>query len=245
MAFNHSLVCLRFITADNGRLCEYALCCGTHILCAFYTRFPASREAFWGCNSYNVINQDQINFKMRFIMFDIRKIQEQAIYNAVKEASDDNTAKEIVFGEREERNAAWVKSTMRRLEERFKKHAVKRIRMNCQCGYGMDEKLELLKELLVSSSNLEEFACHEKAKAAGMFYKDGELYLQFSFCPCPMLADVDRRDTDAWCQCTTGYSKVLFEKAFGCKVDVELLKSIKTGGDICLQKISPRGAVWK
>jgi len=32
---------------------------------------------------------------------------------------------------------------------------------------------------------------------------------------------------------------VIFEKAFGCEVDVELLKSIKMGDDICLMKIIP------
>lgn len=83
------------------------------------------------------------------------------------------------------------------------------------------------------------FASHDKAKAAGISFRDGELYLQFPFCPCPMLAEVDKLETNTWCQCTTGYSKVIFEKAFGCEVDVELLKSIKMGDDICLMKIIP------
>ncbi len=120
---------------------------------------------------------------------------------------------------------------------------MKKIRMNCQCGYGMDEKLALLKELMELSSTLEEFANHSKARAAGLSYQNEELYLQFPFCPCPMLADVERLETDTWCQCTTGYSKVIFEKAFACKVDVELLKSIKMGDAICLMKIIPRGSI--
>jgi hypothetical protein len=159
-------------------------------------------------------------------MFDRRKIQEQVIYNAVKTEGDENVAQRVVFGNKED-NATWVKNTMKRLENNFDKTTLKRIRMNCQCGYGMDEKLTLLKELMASSSNLEEFAKQDKAKAAGLSYQDGELYLQFPFCPCPMLAEVDKLETNTWCQCTTGYSKVLFEKAFGCEVDVELLKSIR------------------
>ncbi len=182
-------------------------------------------------------------------MFDIRKIQEQVLFGAVKAASDDGIAAEIVFGEAglssSEDNAAWVKSAMRRLGSRFDRSAVKQIRMNCQCGYGMDEKLALLRELMASSSNLEKFANQDKARAAGLFCTDGELYLQFPFCPCPMLAEVDMLNSDIWCQCTTGYSQVLFEKAFGCEVDVELLKSIKMGDDICLQKIIPHDAIWK
>lgn len=175
-------------------------------------------------------------------MFDIRKIQEQVIYNAVKTESDENVAQRVVFDNKED-NAIWVKNTMKRLENNFDKATLKKIRMNCQCGYGMDEKLALIKELMSFSSNLEEFANQDKAKAAGLSYQDGELYLQFPFCPCPMLAEVDKLETNTWCQCTTGYSKVLFEKAFGCEVDVELLKSIKMGDDICLMKIVPYSSI--
>lgn len=182
-------------------------------------------------------------------MFDIRKIQEQVIYGAVKSSSNDEIAGEIVYGRdeaaRAEDNPTWVKSTMKRLEDHFDQSTVKQIRMNCQCGYGMDEKLALVKELVESSSNMEEFGNLDKAKSAGLFCSNGDLYLQFHFCPCPMLSEVDRLDNMTWCQCTTGYSKVLFEKAFGCDVDVELLKSIKMGDEICLMKIIPQGTVWK
>lgn len=182
-------------------------------------------------------------------MFDIRKIQEQVIYGAVKSVSNDETAKEIVYGKdelaRKEDNPTWVKSTMKRLANHFDSPTVKQIRMHCQCGYGMDEKLELVKELVESPSSMEEFGNLDKAKAAGLYCENGELYLQFYFCPCPMLADVDRLETNTWCQCTTGYSKVLFEKAFECKVEVELLKSIKMGDEKCLMKIIPHGTIWK
>ena len=60
-----------------------------------------------------------------------------------------------------------------------------------------------------------------------------------------MLAEVDKLETNTWCQCTTGYSKVLFEKAFDCDIDVELLKSIKMGDDICLMKIILHNPVWQ
>ncbi len=178
-------------------------------------------------------------------MFNIRKIQEQILFNAIKTASSEEIATRIVYSEPEEDDATWVKSTMNRLESCFDRSAVKQIRVNCQCGYGMDEKLALVKDLVAASSSMEEFGSLEKANAAGLYCTDGQLYLQFPFCPCPMLDGVDKLDTYAWCQCTTGYSKVLFEKAFGCEVEVELLKSIKVGDEICLMKIVPLGMVWK
>jgi len=175
-------------------------------------------------------------------MFNIRKIQEQVIFNAVKNESDENTADEIV-NHPSENNPLWVKNTMKRMEDNFDASSVKKIRMSCQCGYGMDEKLALVKELMANSTNLEEFGSQDKAKAAGLSCKNGELYLMFPFCPCPMLAEVKQLSTKTWCQCTTGYSKVLFEKAFGCGVNVELLKSIKAGDDVCLMKIIPLGKI--
>ena len=182
-------------------------------------------------------------------MFDVRKSQEKALFNAIKAAGSAETATKIVYGAQEtsstEDNATWVKSAMRRLENQFDAPTVKQIRMNCQCGYGMDEKLAFVKALVASSSNLEEFANRDAAKAAGLSCTNGELYLQFPFCPCPMLVEVDKLDTYTWCQCTTGYSKVLFEQAFECEVVVELLKSIKAGDEICLMKITPCDAVWK
>lgn len=181
-------------------------------------------------------------------MFDIRKIQENVIYEAVKNESNGDIAREIVY-EKEgssklEDNATWVNSTMNRLEVKFGKVTAKKIRMKCQCGYEMDKKLDLVKELMGLSSSLEEFGILQKAKDAGLYYEKENLYLQFKFCPCPMLADVERLDSNVWCQCTTGYSKVLFEKAFQCKVDVELLKSIKMGNERCLMKIIPQGLIW-
>lgn len=175
-------------------------------------------------------------------MFDIKKIQEQVIYTAVVHESDENTAHQIV-NHSEEDNPTWVKNTMKRLEEKFDTSTVKKIRMNCQCGYGMDEKLALVNELMAMSSSLEEFGNHKKAREAGLSFKNGELFLMFPFCPCPMLAEVEHLETKTWCQCTTGYSKVLFEKAFGCEVDVELLKSVKTGDAICEMKIIPLSEV--
>lgn len=181
-------------------------------------------------------------------MFDIRKIQEQVIFDQVKKASSDEIAQEIVYGDknaaRAEKNADWVKSTMKRMEEKFDKSEISQIRRNCQCGYGMDEKIMLVKELMKASSNIEELGALEQANAAGLFCENGKLYLQFLFCPCPMLAEVDRLETDTWCQCTTGYSKVLFEQAFECTVDVQLLASIKMGHERCLMEIIPEKKTW-
>ncbi len=178
----------------------------------------------------------------------MRHIQEQALYNAICSADYADKAEAIVYGEqggaRGESDSAWVQSSMNRLEQAFDEATVKQIRMRCQCGYEMQERVVFLNELKGASSSLEEFAGSELALAAGLFCEHGELYLKFPFCPCPMLSGVDRLPSKTWCQCTAGYSKVLFQQVFGCPVDVELLKSIKAGDDICLMKITLNGFDW-
>jgi hypothetical protein len=181
-------------------------------------------------------------------MLNIRKVQEEALLNAVKAQSEEEIAREIVHGDKSqpESDSDWVKSSMERLEHTFPPDVVKQIRMSCQCGYGMDEKLELVQNLYSTAQNLEDFANCEASREAGLFSKDEVLYLQFPFCPCPMLASVDRLPTRTWCHCTTGYSKVLFEKVFGCEVEVELLESIKAGDAVCLMKILPQAPLrWR
>ena len=118
-------------------------------------------------------------------MFDIRKIQEQAIFTAVAAAADEATAAAVVYGEgdaaRNEDTAAWVPSTMDRLERRFDRETVKPIRMACQCGYGYEEKLQLVRELMANASSMEAFAGQEAAQAAGLSCRDGVLHLEFPF----------------------------------------------------------------
>ena len=99
-------------------------------------------------------------------MFDIRKIQENMIYESVKAESNESIAGEVVYGRegaaQTETNPDWVRSAMQRLESKFDYDIVKKIRMNCQCGYGMDEKLALVRELMADSSSIEEFTASEE-----------------------------------------------------------------------------------
>ena len=89
-------------------------------------------------------------------MFDIRAIQQQVLYENVRAASNEETARKVVFGtpnEPDQIDAEWVQSSMQALERTFERTAVEQIRMRCQCGYGMEERLSLLCELIAASSS--------------------------------------------------------------------------------------------
>ena len=59
-------------------------------------------------------------------MFEIRKVQEQVLYNAIKAESNNEIAQKIVKGIKEN-NLTWVKNTMKRLEDNFDKSTIKKI----------------------------------------------------------------------------------------------------------------------
>ncbi len=103
-------------------------------------------------------------------MFDIRTIQEEVLFDKIKAARDEETANEIVYGDSKKLDdAAWVKATMKKMERVFSHDELVELRMRCQCGYGMDEKLALVQELYDAANSMEEFAGSEKAHHAGLF----------------------------------------------------------------------------
>lgn len=86
-----------------------------------------------------------------------------------------------------EDNPTWVRSTIKRLENHFDKSAVNQIRMHCQCGYGMDEKLALVKELAELSSNIvlfhqECFICLRSLLSNYIMFKSSLIAINEEYC---------------------------------------------------------------
>lgn len=156
------------------------------------------------------------------------------LYAAIAKHGAPQLATEIAFGAdlppepSVAEKSAWVRHVIAMLEKHFDESVIKAIRM------------EWVGRLYRESGDIETFAARKQAREAGLSVRDGVLHLQFPFCPCPMLEGVERLASKTWCQCTCGYSRDLFEHVLGCKVEVELLKSVKLGDDICLMSIVPK-----
>ena len=179
-------------------------------------------------------------------MSESRRFQEEALLRAVTREGGEACARAVVYGQGTgpETDADWVLGAMARLEAALDAASVRRVRMACQCGYAMEEKKALVRHLFDQARDLESFAEPPEARQAGLYVSEGAIFLSFPFCPCPLLATVDRLPGNTWCQCTLGYSKVLFEEVFGCAFELELMKSIKAGDECCLMKMIPQGPVW-
>lgn len=113
--------------------------------------------------------------------------------------------------------------------------------MGCHC----DEEGRL-GELFDQSSNLADFVDRANRHGAGRQVRDGAAHRKLLSCECHMLREAETLTTNAWCYCTAGYTKNLFEHIFGCcPVEAELLQSIKTGHEYCVMTIKPQGAPRK
>jgi hypothetical protein len=67
------------------------------------------------------------------------------------------------------------------------------------------------------------------------------LVMQDGYCMCPIVESGPPDLSPTYCICSTGYVKESFERMFGRTVNVELLESLKTGGNDCVFRIELPG----
>lgn len=133
--------------------------------------------------------------------------------------------------------ACWVKDVCARLEAAFDEATIKAIRMGCYCTLNMEKCREWIAKLFAESADFESFVAKMNELAGGWYLKDSALCTTY-YCSCPMLQNVDLLPRKTWCYCTVGYTKALLGRIFNCAIDVEVVESIKMGGDKCVMKIT-------
>ncbi|MDP4091422.1 MAG: DUF6144 family protein [Bacillota bacterium] len=171
------------------------------------------------------------------------------LYENIKKHAGSAAAEKIAFGmdlplspTKAEKNE-WVNFISMELEKSFDDGTIKKIRTGCHCTEKLDEAKEFIKNTFNYSNSLTDFVDKMNAYSVGWSIKDGYLITKYLSCPCPMLEGVDFLPTKAWCYCTVGYNKKIFQYVFDCEVDIELLESIKMGSNQCLMKIIPLGNI--
>jgi hypothetical protein len=133
----------------------------------------------------------------------------------------------------------WANGVCTYLEERFSDEEIRNIRMDCSCSPGT--KAEKVKKLYENSADYDEFCERfnkEYSPGNQLAYDGGALYLSYPTCYCSCINRGDGYVTNSWCVCTLGYTEKLFSCALSGKVNVELLESVKTGGEKCVMKIT-------
>ncbi len=132
----------------------------------------------------------------------------------------------------------WAESISADLEKELDDETIKLIRMDCACGPDAG-KISTLKKVYQSSTGLQDFA----EKASGLKqgfeleYKDQSLHLFYPQCYCSCVKRIQQPISKAWCYCTLGYTKKMFEAILERPVEALLLDSVKMGGKHCIIKI--------
>ncbi len=133
----------------------------------------------------------------------------------------------------------WAQQICTALEQQFDEDTVKAIRMDCACGPELG-KMNALQKLYRACDGMEDFA----PKATGLHqgfevrYEGDSLFLIYPTCYCSCVKRVNKTLPRAWCDCTLGYTKRMFSYVLGRAVEVELIESVKLGGDKCVIKIT-------
>lgn len=110
--------------------------------------------------------------------------------------------------------------------------------MDCVCGPGMG-KIDKMKKLYQTSKDINEFALKLNTLNQGFKVesRDNALFLIYPTCYCSCVNRIDKNLPKTWCYCTLGYTKKMFEHTFDREINVELIESVKTGGNKCVIKI--------
>lgn len=139
-----------------------------------------------------------------------------------------------------EKKYAWAKAACAYLEERFDAETIRRVRRDCRCNDGKSIANKMLKYLKRADSIrafTEDFNAHETF-ARLEYVSDNELRFCYPECYCACVKRAPGTLSRTWCLCTLGNAEGIFTEAFHKEVRVELLESIKTGGERCVIQVN-------
>ncbi len=133
----------------------------------------------------------------------------------------------------------WAECVCRYLEEHYDADAIIAIRKNCRCNDGKSIANKLLK-YLKQSDKIEDFVrlFNERESFASLEYlSEHKLRFIYPQCYCACVKRDPRQLSKAWCYCTLGNAEGIFQEVFQKEVKVDLLESIKTGGNRCVIEV--------
>lgn len=133
----------------------------------------------------------------------------------------------------------WAKEACEYLEKKYDRNTNMRIREKCICNDGKSTAVKILKYLSQTSSISEFVNCFNANESfASLEYIDNnKILFCYPECYCGCVKRVNEQLSEIWCYCTLGYAKSLFSKVFSREVKVQLVESVKMGGQRCAVSI--------
>ena len=135
----------------------------------------------------------------------------------------------------------WIKSVIGLMDQELKKEDLSRILekcgRGCAFGCGMVEKIQ--KAGLNPQDPDEVFQKLQSPDLFGTRISKGDdcfYTVVYDHCFCPYVNDNIAETPASYCECTKGWTKQVFETAFGRPVEVEIEQTIIRGGEYCKMK---------
>lgn len=135
----------------------------------------------------------------------------------------------------------WIQSVIGLMDQELKKEDLSRILekcgRGCAFGCGMVEKIQ---KAGLNPRNPDEV--FQKLQSPDLFGtriskgKDCFYTVVYDRCFCPYVNDNIAEIPASFCECTKGWTKQVFETAFGRPVEVEIEQTIIRGGEYCKMK---------
>lgn len=139
-----------------------------------------------------------------------------------------------------EKKFQWAQAACLDLTERFDKETLLRVREKCICNDGASTArlLRRYKNEAGSLQGMVELFNSRETFAWLEYVSDRELIFCYPQCYCGCVKRVEGLLPEAWCYCTIGYTKKLFEQVLEEPVQAQLLESVKTGGKRCAVRVT-------
>jgi hypothetical protein len=113
----------------------------------------------------------------------------------------------------------------------------------CALHLGSIEKVKAIQSKVKQIDGILDLLNQQEGLWCGRWIREGEIiYSICEKCGCPLIRSGWAKLSPAFCLCSVGWVKAVFEVALGTSVQVELEQAIGRGDPICKYIVSARGS---
>ncbi len=127
----------------------------------------------------------------------------------------------------------WLKTLMEGLDNELDEETKVKILENCGRNCIPRSFASKAKNCNKEAKNVDEFLERLGKVWKHVHREDGDVYVVYEKCYCPIVKTYSGELSSTWCNCSRGWTKELFEEALGKPVKVVLEKSVRQGDKEC------------
>lgn len=127
----------------------------------------------------------------------------------------------------------WLATVLDNMDRELDAKTRERILESCGRSCLSRNFIEKVEGIRKSSANEDEFLQELMKQWKHFHAKDGQFYVVYDHCYCPIVKDYSGKLSPSYCNCSRGWIKELFDTVLQRPVEVALEKSIKRGDEKC------------